>query len=279
MGNRLLTRGRGGVQLTAQEKILFDFAQAGMGPLERGIDGASDQAHHSVPRLRIGALPSVAARLLPEIIRVLNETAPDMLSTVADGSHEHLTRQLRAGTVDLVLGRLGTPETMHRLSFAQLYLEDVAFVVRPGHPILDNPSLHRLNSEFPVISPPAWAAIRPFTERMLIAESLNIPTRRIETVSGTLGRVHTAQSDAIWIISSRVVANEIADGRLIRLPFNTTDTEGPIGLMRRTSGRETPEMRLLARAAGTAVTGWNWHRARSRLCRVRKYATRRSYLV
>lgn len=253
LGSCLLTRGRGGVDLTPQGEVLFDFAQAGLGALERGLDGASDQLRQSVPRLRVGALPSVAARLLPELVTVLEDLAPDLLLTIADGSHEHLTDQLRAGSLDLVLGRLGAPDTMRGLSFAQLYLEDVVFVTRPGHPILEYPSLQRLTEEFTVIFPPPWAAIRPYVERWLIAEGIPIPLRRIETVSGAFGRVHTAQSDAVWVISSGVVGNEIADGRLVRLPFDAQGTEGPVGLMRRTSDRETPEMRLFARAAASGV--------------------------
>ena len=251
LGTKLLTRGRGGAQLTAQGEVLFDFAQAGLGALERGLDGAMGP-RQSLPRLRLGALPSVAARLLPELVTVLEETAPDLLLTIADGSHEHLTGLLRAGTLDLVLGRLGAPGTMRGLSFAQLYLEEVVFVTRPGHPILDAPSLDRLDN-FTVIFPPPWAAIRPVVERLLIAQGLPIPPRRIETVSGAFGRVHTARSDAVWVISAGVVANEIADGRLVRLPFPTLGTEGPVGLMRRATDRETPEMRLLARAADAAV--------------------------
>lgn len=253
LGNRLLSRGRGGVELTAPGEVLFDFAQAGLGALERGLDGASDRIRQSVPRLHIGALPSVAARLLPELVTGLAETAPRLLLTIADGSHEHLTDLLRAGTLDLVLGRLGAPETMRGLSFTQLYLEDVVFVARPGHPILQNPTMQRLAEEFTVIFPPPWAAIRPFVERLLIAEGIPIPLRRIETVSGAFGRVHTAQTDAVWIISSGVVCNEIADGRLVRLPFGAQGTEGPVGLMRRADDRETPEMRLFAAAARSAV--------------------------
>ena len=251
LGTKLLTRGRGGAQLTAQGEVLFDFAQAGLGALERGLDSVAGP-RQSLQRLRLGALPSVAARLMPELVTVLDGTAPDLLLTIADGSHDHLTGLLRAGALDMVLGRLGAPDTMRGLSFAQLYLEEVVFVTRPGHPILDAPSLDRLD-DFTVIFPPPWAAIRPFVERLLIAQGLPIPARRIETVSGAFGRVHTARSDAVWVISAGVVANEIADGRLVRLPFSALGTEGPVGLMRRATDRETPEMRLLARAADAAV--------------------------
>ena len=56
LGTRLLSRGRGGVELTAQGEVLFDFAQAGLGALERGLDGASDRMRQSAPRLHVGAV-------------------------------------------------------------------------------------------------------------------------------------------------------------------------------------------------------------------------------
>ncbi|WBU59893.1 pca operon transcription factor PcaQ [Paracoccus albus] len=252
LGSRLLTRGRGGVSLTAQGEALFDFAQAGLGSLARGLEAASARQRLSIPRLHVGALPSVSARLLPGVVAMLEGSSQDFQLTIADGSHEHLTDQLRAGTLDLVLGRLGAPDTMRGLSFAQLYLDEVVFVVRPGHPVLDSPSLSRL-AEFTVIFPPPWAAIRPFVEQLLIAEGVPIPPHRIETVSGAFGRAYTAQSDAIWVISSGVVGNEIAEGRLLRLPFSTRGTEGPVGLMRRDADRETPQMRAFAQAARAGV--------------------------
>ena len=172
--------------------------------------------------------------------------------TIADGSHEHLTTQLRSGQLDMVLGRLGAPETMRGLSFTQLYLEDVAVVVRPGHPLLEEPDLRRI-TEWQVLYPPPWAAIRPFVERLLIAEGIPRPAWRIETVSGAFGRVYARQCDAVWFISAGVVASDIAEGRLARLPIATGGTEGPVGLMTRAGEAETPEQQLLRRAVDRAL--------------------------
>lgn len=79
------------------------------------------------------------------------------------------------------------------------------------------------------------------------------PARRIETVSGAFGRVHVRQSDAVWFISSGVVAREVADGRLVRLPIATGLTEGPIGLMVQADSADSPAREIFAQAVGRAL--------------------------
>jgi LysR family pca operon transcriptional activator len=231
LGAQLLIRDRGGVTPTPQGAFFLAHAQASLSALEQGLSGFRDGGRGALA-LKVGPLPSVAARLMPQIAIELARLAPDLLLTVADGSHGALTEQLRDGGLDLVIGRLGDPATMRGLSFTQLYLEEVAVVVRPGHPILSDPDLRRIG-DWTVLYPAPGAAIRPIVERLLIAEGVTLPPRRIETVSGAFGRAFTAQSDAVWLISAGVVAGEVAAGRLVRLPVATPLTEGPVGLMAR----------------------------------------------
>lgn len=231
VGAALLTRGRGGVRLTAAGEFLHGHALNGLAELSRGLSGLNRDTAEPM-RLRVGALPSVAARLMPRIVARLLDTAPGLQLQIWDGAHEYLTKLLRAGDLDAVIGRLGAPETMQGLTFTQLYLEEVAVVVRPGHPILSDPDLRRLD-EFPVLYPTDVAAIRPLVDRLLLSRGLTTPARRIETVSGAFGRSFTRDSDAVWFISAGVVARDVAEGRLVRLPVGTALTEGPVGVMTR----------------------------------------------
>lgn len=204
-------------------------------------------------QLRAGALPSVAARLMPEVMEDLAGVAPDMRLTIVDGSHAHLIGLLNRGELDVVLGRMGEPETMRGISFTQLYLEEVTIVVRPGHPILADPDLRRIG-DWPVIYPPEKSAIRPIVRRLLLAHGVALPPNRVETVSGDFGRARTRSSDAIWIISTGVVAREIADGTLIPLPIDMQITRGPVGSMVRASEEDTTERRLFMQALDRTIT-------------------------
>ena len=253
-GARLLIRSRRGVALTARGEFFHGHALNALTALAHALAGSEEEAEG--PVLRVGALPSVAARLMPEVVADLEASAPHLRLVIQDGAHGHLTALLRSGDLDGVIGRLGASETMQGLSFTQLYLEDVAIVVRPGHPILSDPDLRRIGA-YPVIYPTEAAAIRPLVERLLITRGVMRPARRIETVSGAFGRVHTPQSDAVWFISAGVVAREVAEGRLVRLPIDTELTKGPVGLMTRASLPETNAQLLFRQAVMRVVAGFD----------------------
>ena len=243
LGAELLERSRAGVTLTPQGDVFLHFAEQSLAALQQGLAGVEQVGTAGKARIAVGALPSVAARLMPAVVAEMSKIAPDVEVHVQDGPHGFLVDRLRLGGLDLVIGRLGRPETMQGLSFTQLYEEKVEFIVRAGHPLLEAPDLARIG-EWQVIYPPQGSAIRPLIERFLIAHGVGNVPNRIETVSGAFGRVYTRRSDAIWIISAGVVANEIADGFLVPLPFDTDITRGPVGLMRRPDEGISPQEQI-----------------------------------
>lgn len=252
VGTALLTRDRGGISMTPQGEFFLRYAQSSLQSLEQGLSGIGQAGGPGAVGLRVGALPSVAALLMPGVVADLSRTAPEFRLVLSDGPHGHLTALLQAGDLDLLIGRLGAPNNMRGLSFSQLYLEAVAVVVRPGHPILRDPDLRAI-ADWPVIYPPPGAAIRPFVERLLIAQGIPMPPRRIETVSADFGRAMTQQSDAVWIISEGVVARDLAAGTLAALPVDTVMTAGPVGIMTRDDDPASAARQMVAQAVRRAT--------------------------
>ncbi|MEM9145708.1 MAG: pca operon transcription factor PcaQ [Pseudomonadota bacterium] len=252
LGTRLMERSRSGIALTPPGEMFLHYAGASLAALEQGLDGLAQLGMRGASTLRIGALPSVAARLLPQATLRFRQRARGAVLSLVEGPHAHLIGELRRGALELVVGRLGEPDSMAGLSFTQLYAERVAFVVRPGHPLLAEPRIARL-ADWPVIFPNRDAAIRPLVERMLLAHGVGHLPDRIETVSGAFGRVLARQSDAVWIISAGVAAQDVAEGTLAALPFDSGLTEGPIGLMTRAGETMTPSARLFLGALTEAV--------------------------
>jgi LysR family pca operon transcriptional activator len=127
---------------------------------------------------------------------------------------------------------------MGGLSFEYLYSDHIGFFVRPDHPLLKaDPFDLAAIADFTVLMPTERAAIRPTVEQFLLAAGLPTPPDNLETVSPVFGRSYTRNSDAVWIISSGVVAEDVADGLLCPLPVDTTETFGPVGL---TTRADTP---------------------------------------
>ncbi|MAC76959.1 MAG: pca operon transcription factor PcaQ [Rhodobacteraceae bacterium] len=252
LGAPLLTRSRAGVALTAQGDVFLHFAEMSLAALQQGLDGVEHAGAQAAEHLVVGALPSVMARLMPAAVSVFDEMRPQARLRILDGPHGYMTDRMKLGEMDLVIGRLAGPEQMQGISFTQLYTERVVFVVRAGHPLLEAPDLKRI-VDWPVVYPSPGSAIRPLVDRFMVEQGVGDITRQLETVSGAFGRVYTRRTDVVWIISAGVVANEIADGHLVQLPFETAITTGSVGLMTRAGETPSPVEQVFRMAVAQAV--------------------------
>lgn len=243
----LMSRHRGGIQLTREGEILQEFGGQSLAALRRGLDGIRAQGTGS-EALRVGVLPSVAARLMPRAVKQFLDWAPDTHLSVTDGTHTTLLATLKSGALDMVIGRLGLPEIMTGLSFTQLYLEHVVCVVRAGHPVLAhaNPLAHI--AEWPLLYPPEGSAIRPLLDRWCLAQGVGALPRRIDVVSDAFGRSYVRDSDALWFISEGVIAQDLEAGHLRVVPLDLRLTTGPVGLMTRPDATSSASQSLFTRA-------------------------------
>ena len=248
LGAPLLHRNRGGVVLTREGDIFRPFAEQSLAALNHGLVSLDALRSGVAAPLRIGALPSVAAGLLPDAILKFADLSPATPVTVEDCTRRALVERLRAGDLDLVVGRMGRPETMTGLSFTQLYSEHVIFSVAADHPLAGCRDLTALVNWL-VLYPPRCAAIRPLVDRFLIAQGVADWPNRLETVSVAFGRSMTlGPAQSVWIISQGVVARDIEAGRMVPLPFETSEMAGPVGILVRAEEDPTPPMRLFRQA-------------------------------
>lgn len=249
LGVTLMQRSRSGVTLTSEGEVFLQFAEQSTAALRHGLQSlrATDAA---AGKLRLGALPSVASALLPRAALAFGARNPDTLIEIYEGPHHDLTRRLRSGGLDLVVGRLGKPDTMVGLSFQQLYTEEVMVVARPDSDALAITD-HADLAQFRVLYPPQDSAIRPLVARLLIAKGVPLFRNRIETASPAFGRTVALQdAGTVWIISRGVVAEDIAQGSLLPLDLDMTPTRGAVGIMRR--AEEVPT--VATRAFTTLLT-------------------------
>ena len=249
----LMRRDRGGVRMTPAGDMLLKSATASLNALEQGLTGLSRIRDGGPARIAVGALPSVAARVLPLASQKFGALLPGATLFFEDGPHGFLMDRLRRGALDLVVGRMGPPASMKAVAFVQLYSETVAFVVRPDHPLGSGAQLADLQN-WPVVFPPEGSAIRPLVDRLLIADGIARIPNRIETVSGAYGRELVRTTNAIWVISEGVVATDIEESVLRKLPIDTSITAGPVGIMTR-ADEDAPEMvRHFRQAIDSAVS-------------------------
>ena len=233
LGAPLFDRTRRRLTLTPYGEVFHRHAATSLAALRQGIDAARNTGE--TPTVRVGALPTVSARLLPDAVGAFAAAEPDINARIITGPNGYLLSLLRMGDVDLVIGRMAEPEAMIGLSFEHLYSERVVIAVRPGHPLLGVRDFHLgLLASYQALMPTPDSVIRPVVDRMLFAQGITGLPDQIETVSDAFGRAYVRKSDAIWIISEGVVANDVAEKQLALLPVDTRETLGPVGLTTRT---------------------------------------------
>lgn len=232
LGMSVMERSRSGVSLTPEGEVFLHFAEQSTAALRHGLRSIKG-AGIGAGLLRVGALPSVASQLLPQVALAFGTANPDTVLEIHEGPHHDLTARLRGGGLDLVVGRLGKPDTMVGLSFQQLYSEEVVIVAAPDSPASDIVDFAALD-RFRVLYPPKDSAIRPLVARLLISQGVPLFRNRIETASPAFGRaVVLADHRTVWIISKGVVAGDIAAGRLVQLRIDMAATLGAVGIMSR----------------------------------------------
>jgi len=243
-----------GIRLTAAGEAFRRHAGASIAALHQGVDAVRAAGAAAQKPIRVGALPTVSARVMPAATSAYLADVPGGRLKIVTGENGVLLEQLAAGGLDLVVGRMASPERMTGFTFEHLYSEQVLFVVRAGHPLLDLvPFQLAAVAQYPMVMPTETAIIRPYVERFLVAHGLPEPGARIESVSDSFGRAFVRDSDAVWAISEGVVIGDIAAGSLAALPIDTSDTRGAVGITLRADAERPPSLQALMRAIRAAV--------------------------
>lgn len=257
LGVALVEREGRGIRLSRQGEVFLRYAAATLAAFSRALESVSGATGGSEP-VRVGALPTVSVRIMPKAMALFLKENTMSPVKIVTGENAVLIEQLKAGSLDMVIGRLAQPEKMTGLSFEHLYSEDVRFIVRPGHPLTrERVNLLSRLGEYPVLMPTRHSVIRPIVDHFLIMHGVPSPPVEIETVSDSFGRAFLRDSDAVWIISEGVVADDLKLGTLAALALDTGDTRGPVGLTMRSDHVPSLPFSLLTQAIKTVAATLN----------------------
>lgn len=254
LGVRLFERGRRGAISTSEGRLFAPHAAACVGALREGVDEIYRHGGAPATTISIGVLPTVAPALLPPVLAAFRARWAGVSVRVVTGSNAYLLERLKAGDVDVIVGRLSEPDAMPGMSFEQLYREPLAVVVRNGHALVHERTITaQLLGRFPVVVPPFGTLIRQSAEGVLTAFGAHALTALIETLSVSLGRSLALYNDAVWFVPLGTVEHDVELRLLVHLPLPFSSTDEPIGLILRHERGRSPALDALIdaiRAAG-----------------------------
>ncbi len=255
LGVVLLERSRRGVRLTAYGEVFRRHVGASVAALRQGVESLVTAQAGGGLRIAIGVLPTVAASVMPRAIKRAKDQGLTATVHLATGTNEVLLGFLKTRTLDLVVGRFADDATMHELVFEHLYSEEVVLVGRARHPLARRQRAPLgVIKDYTVVLPEPGSIIRPTVDTLLRSRGVAELSDVIETTSPTFGRSYLRLSDAIWIISRGVVADDLSSGELVELPIDVDLVTGPVGLTMRADTAPTLPIQIVRDALRAVVS-------------------------
>lgn len=262
VGHPVHQRAGRGIALTEVGQALARRAARVLLELEDAAEEVAGIASGGKGHVRVGSVTAPAIDLVLPALRTFRLTHPGVTFEVAVAPSSQLTQDLRAGRLDLAIGRFADPQDARSLRMVPLGTEPVSLIVRRGHPLTRFPTvpladLMRFDWVLPGPPSPLAEAVR----RRLAALGAPPPREQLTTASFLMTLVSVQQTNAIAPLAGAVVR---AFTRGPHAPYAELRTSldldaGPYGILTRVGQSPTPAaarlIALLRDGAGQGGSG------------------------
>jgi DNA-binding transcriptional LysR family regulator len=234
LGNSLFQRTRRGMVVTPAGEELLRFARSMLEDLRatalrinRLNEGLSGQ-------VGIGSLVSGSPHLLMKVVGRLRSEKPAIHIVIREGHHTSNVIALRAGQLDMSIGRVhdigNEPDLVHDV----LYEEAYCLVCGPGHALARRSRLSLQDVvDQPLALPPRVAIVRVKLDARFMADCGRLPGNVLESVSVVGNLLLLAESPMLALMPRQVAEYFQSLHALKILPLPLTDISAPIVLVTR----------------------------------------------
>jgi DNA-binding transcriptional LysR family regulator len=132
VGAPLLIRQPRSVSLTDAGLVMAQHARKVLAAIDEAQAAVRQVIKPNQGRLRIGASSSACQYIIPEALREFRECFPDYTLSITPGDTPLVTELLLEGSLDL--GVVIKSERQRKLTYHELFTDDLAFLVSPLHP-------------------------------------------------------------------------------------------------------------------------------------------------
>ncbi len=229
-----------GIELTPAAEKLARRVRLAAGELQQGYFELEAFKGLDSTMITIGTMPLARSRILPKAMHAMLKERPEIQLRTIEGPYPELLRGLRYGESDFLIGALRDPMPAEDVIQETLFHDNLAIVVRAGHPLCDLGPLSLDQAlGYPWIAPPKPTPAGSYLNNVLgIPQLANTPVRVVSS-SLILVRGLLLEGDYVTIISRHQVRHELTAGILVELPIDLPDNRRPIGLTYRAGWHPT----------------------------------------
>lgn len=220
LGATLFERLPRGVEPTRYGKVLIRRAGAALAEMDAAYQEVSEMMSGLRGRVALGAILTPSTTLVPAAVTLLKARHARLnVSIEVDGS-KRLIERLRAGELDIVIGRVSDASIADEFHFEPITDEPHSLVVRAGHPLLGARGLDLADlARAAWIVPPADSVVRDRIASLFLAQGLDQPAETVSTASLAVATTLLLGSDMVAPLSTELVKPYLDAGLLAALPY------------------------------------------------------------
>ncbi|MET0982894.1 MAG: LysR substrate-binding domain-containing protein [Telluria sp.] len=253
LGVALFERLPRGVVPTWYGKVLIRRAGAALAEMDAAHQEIMQGLAGSGGRVCIGSVQTPAAALVPQALKLLKERNPRVQVAVSVDASRTMVEQLRAGELDIVVGRIHDPADGAELDFEPLADEPRSLIVRAGHPWLGRHDLTLDDLASAAWILPPSGRLRDQLMARFLARGLEQPFDIVETTSLELVSRLLADSDRIVALPPGLVQSALDAGTLAVLPYDIELRADVYGIVTRKRHHMSPAAEAMLAALREAA--------------------------
>lgn len=229
----LLNRRSGSVTFTSAGQELLEHAQRVLAQLRMADDAlARHRDSGSVERLSVGITPWVAQTLMSRVVPAFRAELPHVQLELFDGLSALAYPKLRERQLDLMIGRIASPDAMLGLQSQPLFSYEMTVVARRGHPLVEADSIAQLLTTDWILNytPGEQAAM---LDNLFVQHGVIPPLQRIQLAhSASLMLTLVQQTDMVTFCPWPLVETNGLRQTLVALPLRERFRTNVVGIDR-----------------------------------------------
>jgi DNA-binding transcriptional LysR family regulator len=259
LGVPLFERLPRGVEPTWYGKVLIRRAGASLAEMDAAYQEVMELMAGLRGRVAVGAILTASTTIVPDAVGELKRQHDQLNVSIEVDSSKCLVERLRAGELDIVLGRVIDPAMADELHFEPVTDEPHCLVVRAGHPLLAAGRLTMADlARQTWILPPGGSIMGDCIASLFLSHGLEAPADTVSTADIPVVTTLLMRSDMLAPMSVELVQPYLDSGMLAALPYALNLRMDVYGIVTRRHHRLSPaaEAMLLAlRAAARSRYG------------------------
>ncbi len=254
LGVPLFERLPRGVEPTWYGKVLMRRAGAALAEMDAAHQEVMELVSGCRGEAAIGAILTPSTTLVPAAVTLLKSRHARINVSIDVDNSKHLVERLRAGALDIVIGRIHDASAARELQFEPISDEPHSLVVRAGHPLLGRSALgmDELASRTWIV-PPEGSMVRDRITSLFLSGGYGQPVETVATASLPVVVSLLLASDMIAPVSLELVQPQLASGQLAVLPFDLNMRMDVYGFITRRQHELSPAAQALLAALRETV--------------------------